>query len=261
MKRKLSAVILVLTLLLGGCELIGGRAESVTGGSFQYNEGSKDYSLFFGLCDRDGKPVSASAEVDIRIVNDCGETVYTDTREITEADFDAYTNAETGDSYLAELRIRSREIEKGSAAGGTVYFTVRGKNFTFEECSTEAFMCLPVRAAELVTEELPLELCRKYYGTVEAKLLVTEVSCELSDSMYSPWMRITVSGEKTYGADSGYDIMCYELCDSSGVTVDSGRIYAGENLRVGDSFSDDSLVIYDISPGETYTLKLSDYEW
>ncbi len=42
--------------------------------------------------------------------------------------------------------------------------------------------------------------------------------------------------------------------------VDSGNIYL-PSLSSGDKFKDDSVVIYDITPGESYTFKLSAYNW
>ena len=58
-----------------------------------------------------------------------------------------------------------------------------------------------------------------------------------------------------------YDIVSYKLYDSEGYLSDSGQIYLGTSLSVGDKFKDDSLTIYDLMPGETYTLQLLDYGW
>lgn len=52
--------------ILNGCSL-GSSVETMKDWSFQYNEGTEDYSLFFGLCDKSENYVSASATVDISI--------------------------------------------------------------------------------------------------------------------------------------------------------------------------------------------------
>lgn len=78
---------------------------------------------------------------------------------------------------------------------------------------------------------------------------------------YSPQLTITITGEKKSGSsDSGYDMIGYKLYDSAGYLVDSGNIYLS-SLSAGDKFKDDSVVIYDITPGESYTFQLSEYSW
>ena len=81
------------------------------------------------------------------------------------------------------------------------------------------------------------------------------------DKDYSPNLTITITGEKKSGSsDSGYDMISYKLYDSAGYLVDSGNIYLS-SLSAGDKFKDDSVVIYDITPGESYTFQLSEYSW
>ncbi len=40
--------------------------------------------------------------------------------------------------------------------------------------------------------------------------------------------------------------------------VNSGNVFL-KDLNSGDKFKDDSITVYDIKPGETYTLKFSEY--
>ena len=58
----------------------------------------------------------------------------------------------------------------------------------------------------------------------------------------------------------GYDIIIYKLYDDDGYMVGSGNIYLSA-LSEGDKFKDDSLVIYDVTPGTSYALKLMEYDW
>ena len=74
-------------------------------------------------------------------------------------------------------------------------------------------------------------------------------------------MKITISGEKTYGGtSSSYDVLAYKIYDSQGYMIDSGNIYL-RNLVAGDKFKDDTIVVYDVTPGETYTIRFSEYTW
>lgn len=63
------------------------RIETMKGWSFQYNQGTDDYSLFFELLGGAGKTVSANVDVDIRIVNDNGEEVLAAAKSVTDDDF------------------------------------------------------------------------------------------------------------------------------------------------------------------------------
>lgn len=68
MKRCFLMWGLVIALLLSGCGSSASRVETLKSWSFQYNEGTSDYSLFFGLADKNDKSLSADVDVDIRIV-------------------------------------------------------------------------------------------------------------------------------------------------------------------------------------------------
>lgn len=50
----------------------------------------------------------------------------------------------------------------------------------------------------------------------------------------------------------------YRLCGESGYVVDTGLRYL-ENLRPGDRLKDHSVRIYNITSGESYTFRLSEY--
>ena len=80
MKRFFLMWGLAIALLLSGCGSSASRVETLKSWSFQYNEGTSDYSLFFGLADKNDKSLSADVDVDIRIVNDADEEVYTGTK-------------------------------------------------------------------------------------------------------------------------------------------------------------------------------------
>lgn len=59
--------------------------ETLKGWSFQSNSGTDDYNLFFGLLDGNDKYIAV--DVDIRIVNDVDEEVYSATKSVTSKDF------------------------------------------------------------------------------------------------------------------------------------------------------------------------------
>lgn len=52
MKRFFLMWGLVIALLLSGCGSSASRVDTLKSWSFQYNEGTSDYSLYFGLADK-----------------------------------------------------------------------------------------------------------------------------------------------------------------------------------------------------------------
>jgi hypothetical protein len=77
---------------------------------------------------------------------------------------------------------------------------------------------------------------------------------------YMPQLKITLVGQKTYGNSSNYDIISYKLYDSEGYMVKAGSVYL-RSLDNGDKFKDDSIVVYDITLEESYSLWLMEYSW
>ena len=276
MKRITSVLLVILMLSLCGCSLLPADSskdvieilkdtdtiETLKGWSFQYNEGTNDYSLFFGLLNDKYTYIAADVDVDIRIVNDEDEEVYSATKTVTAKDFGNYESQAAGKQYLANVRIPASDIKNGKSNNGTVYLTVyKGNEVRFDEVNCSALYCLPVADVQLNVQDLPVELeVKEYDGSVESIISVTDVTYDYEKGIFSQ-LKITISGQKTYGNSSGYgyDIISYKLYDSSGYLVESGNVYL-KSLSAGDKFKEDS-IIYDVTPGETYSLQLTEYSW
>ncbi len=243
-----------------GCGSSASRVETLKSWSFQYNEGTSDYSLFFGLADKNDKPLSAGVDVDIRIVNDENEEVYTGTKSVSPDDFGCYTSRAAGEQYLANVRIPAAEIKAGKSESGKVYFTVyKGNAIRFDEVNCDALYCLPIEEVQVTFDSFPLDLKMKDFMGGTASVIQIQGAEFKFDKDYIPKLTVTITGEKKSGSrDSGYDMISYKLYDSAGYLVDSGNIYLS-SLSAGDKFKDNSVVIYDITPGESYTFRLSEY--
>lgn len=263
MKKAFVSLIIVFIFLLTGCSLTsGGSIETLKSWSFQYNQGTKDFSLFFGLLNKNEQYTSADVDVDIRIVNESGEEVYKETKSVKKEDFGTYTSEVAGEQYLAEIRIPERDIANGKSANGTVYLTVyKDGVIKFDEVNCNALYCLPVSDVKLVADDLPVEIDVKGYdGSDKSKIRIDSVSY-VYDSDLTSELKITVNGTKTYGdVNSSYDVINYKLYDSQNCVVETGKIYIN-SISQGDKFKDDSINIYDVTPGETYRIVFSEYSW
>ena len=267
MKKFSLTLVLLLVFNLCGCSFVSpgtsvSEIETLKGWSFQYNEGTDDYSVFFALLTKSDRYVSADVDVDIRIVNDDGVEVYKSTHSVTKDDFGYYTSQVAGEEYLANVRIPASQINAGTNANGKVYLTVyKGDFLRFDEVNCTALYCLPIMDTYLVAEGLPAEINVKGYdGKSESKIKIEAVTYTY-DKEYTSQLKITVTGSKTFGETSSfYDTIAYKIYDSDGYMVDSGHVFL-RNLTAGDKFKDDSIVVYDVIPGETYTIKFSEYTW
>lgn len=267
MKKVIAAVLTVFMFSLCGCSILptaiteSNNIETLKGWSFQSNPGTNDYSLFFGLLNGNDKYIAADVDVDIRIVNDADEEVYSATKSVTSKDFGYYESQVAGKQYLANIRIPASDIKSGKSNNGTVYLTVyKDDDVRFDEVNCTARYCLPVADVQLTAEGLPVEIKVKGYdGSTESVINITDVSY-VYEKEYTPQLKIIFSGEKTYGNSSSYDIISYKLYDSNGYLIDSSNVYLN-SLSAGDKFKDDSIVVYDITPGENYTLRFAEYSW
>lgn len=272
--RKASRVLLFLLLfLMCGCSVPSftsyennnnNNIEILKNWSFQFNGETNDYSLFFGLLNKDNKNLSADVDVDIRIVNEKGEEVYKGTKSVFKSDFNYYTSQAAGEQYLAELKIPATDIAAGRTPNGTVYLTVyKNDTILFDEVNCSALYCLPVLDVKLIFDTFPLSVDVKAYdGSLESTIQIDDISYSYEKD-YIPQVKVMISGVKTYSRSdsmSGYDLISYKLYDSEEYMVTSGDIYL-DSLVEGDKFKDDSIVIYDITPGETYRMTLGEYDW
>ena len=264
---KLFSFILITSTMfsLVGCSKIidlaaDNNISTLNSWSFQYNEGTKDFSLFFGLKNKSGKFISSDVKADIRIVNDKDEEVYNGSKYVTTDDFANFTSINNGAQYLAELRIPENEIKQGKSSNGTVYLTIyKDDILLFEEVNCSVLYSLKVKDFEITSESLPVTINIKGYdGSIESELRIDKVTFT-TETILSSTTTVTVSGVKTYGNNKqSYDMISYKLYDSQDYVAKTGNLWLS-SLGKEDKFKDDSIVFYDLIPGEKYTIKFFEY--
>lgn len=266
MRKALYTLLILLVLIMCSCSVTDSdlfkdnNVKWLKNWSFQFNEESNDYSIFFSLHNKNNEEISEDVNVDIRIVNEEDEEVYIGTKSVSKNDFAHYTSVLAGKQYLAELRIPAQDIISGKSSNGTVYLTVyKNDTFGFDEVNCSANNCLPIEDVNLISDTFPFSIDVKGYdGSIQSTIQIDDISYTFEKD-YVPKIKVTVFGTKTYGKQnlmSGYDIISYKLYDSEEYMVDSGNIYL-DSLGEGDKFKNDSIVIYDIIPGESYKLIFS----
>ena len=137
----------------------------------------------------------------------------------------------------------------------TIY---KDESLRFDEVNCEALYCLPIKDVQIIASSLPKEVVIKGYdGKIESKIKVESVTY-IYEKEFTSQLKITVSGTKTYGSSSSYDMIKYKIYDSKKFVVEDGIFYLS-SLSSGDKFKDDSIVIYDVIPGETYSIDFFEY--
>lgn len=264
MKKILLVLTFILIFFLCGCSMLvsDNQIETLADWWFQFNEGTDDYSIFFGLLNNNDEYISADVDIDIRIVNEHDEEVYKGTKSVSKNDFNYYTSQSFGEEYLADVRIPASEISSGKSSSGKVFITVYKSDIVeFDEVNCNVFDCLPIEDVQLDSGPFPIDLKVKGYdGAIESIIQIKEVSYNFEKD-YVPCLKIAILGEKIYGNNNlGYDIIGYKLYDSDGNLIDANNIYLSA-LSKGDKFKNDSIEIYDVIPGESYVLKLTEYDY
>lgn len=260
MKKLSLFCVSILIISLCGCSVLSldfdqGEVMDLYDLSFQYNEDSNNYSIFFALLTKSFRTVAADLHVDVRIVNDDGVTVYQKTHAVTKEDFAIHMSQFGRKEYGVELTMAASDLAAGTAAGGRVYLNAyQPDNQLIDEADFDVYRCLPLLDIQIVAEGLPIELNVKAYdGTVASKIRIEEVTM-FHDKDFPSRLQINLRGTKTYsGTNPTYDMISYKIYDHGGFMIQSGEIFL-DNLSAQDKFKDDSIVLYDAVPGETYTI-------
>ncbi len=220
------------------------------------------YILVFAFEDKNEKQLSAPAVVDIRIVNDANETVYTATKLVKSSDFGTWTyNNGATKKYQASIRIYDNELTKGKDGDGDIYFTVHNDGyFSFSE-SKLSMSDLPKLGINLKLPAIPATIHHRYSydNSIRYSVKITELTYKIDSTGY---LNLYFSGEKTYDEEGNkYSRACtvgWKLYDDEGYVVDSGTFYSTQ-IAVGEKFRNERMYTgFTPTLGKTYTLVILD---
>ena len=226
----------------------------------QYITDESQHVLLFELATADEVAVAAEGTVAIKVVNENGETVFDSIFNFTPKDFDTWVTNDGTEFYYAAIYINDSLFDKGTSGDGTVYFTVYGDEYEFEECEIGIYN-LPVLDVQLKLPELPAIISYKdYWGDVQSKVKITGVTYEI---MYGDTLAICFSGEKVFDKNgkSNNDScwFAWKLYDSQGCLIDNGTVLT-KSLQTGDKFKDEMAYVFNgIVMGEVYKLVVLEY--
>ena len=215
-----------------------------------YDENEKRYEISFKLENIDKESIVAPTFIDVRIENNNKVVVYENTILVKTSDYQG---------WKAKVYINDSEITKDVVEEGRVYMTVYNPDyFSFSEVDYSAFH-LPLKDITLIMPAVPKIYNHYYYdGELRSSVEITSISYKMVGENKA---EIYFAGTKTYDEEgNNYSAICcvgYKIYDSENFVVSSGTLFT-DNLCVGDKFKDEVITVYDMKPGETYTLELLD---
>lgn len=230
--------------------------ERLMSASVSRKNSNDGFNLTFQLRSKNGEYLSVPVYVDIEVLNDNLETVYKTTKIMSENDYVR---------NIMQISINDSEIAPGTNYSGYIYYKIYYPGYySFEEKSSRVNY-LPLKDPTLITPALPQEYSDYVTGgntVVWSTCQITEVKLVRGSVYSNTGFELMVSGIKTYSKMgsryvAGTNIR-WELYDSKGVLVDSGKMYTA-SVAVGEHFSSKPLggmLHITVDVNETYTLKL-----
>ncbi len=258
--KKTISVLLIIQLILAtfcGCSLFSSdnisRVEDL---SFEYDEKSDKYYLYFGLVNSYAEYIASDVDVEIRIINEESEEVYFAKKSINEKNFGTHSDSWGDSLYLARITIEPDEIQKGMTWKGNAYLKVfKDDKQVFNEIRTDTGK-LPIKEPTITLPKFPLEIVTQgYYQNSQSALKITNVDYEYKIDEFGLNFYITVMGEKTEEGETHFDYFNCKLFDKDGYSVASQTLYY-TSLNKGEKYKE-SFTVRDVTPGENYELKIS----
>ena len=216
-----------------------------------YNEGF--FRLFFGLKTGESEDTLSKIPtvIEIRIENDNGETIYTQTKAVTSSDYGQWGNDYKGYRTLCAIEINDSEITPGSSSKGKIYFTITNRGyFSFAEQTLDINSNLPLSEADIVFNNGATSLGYNSNGVLTNATVVTITG--LTAYAGEKEIKYSVELNRTLNSGRNHGFYVY-LFDEDGYQIGSDYLIASnDKSRSNESFYSDVI----LENGKTYYLKL-----
>lgn len=228
----------------------------------EYVKAEECHRLFFSLQDGNHNKITANATVDIKIINDAGETVYDKSHKVGKEDFGSWTNSLYGTRLLCSIDILDSDITAGASKKGTIHFTVyNGNNFAFDESQLTISDLPYISITNSCSISLPaMPAFVNYYsysGRIQSSIKVEDIRYEFGEAYDGKSVNLIIyfTGEMISNSStaSSYGHIGYKL-SKDGYVVKSGT-HLTTQLNTGDKFKDSDERFYNLEPG-VYTLEI-----
>jgi len=214
-------------------------------------DSKKQFEISFTLQDKEKTEyLRVPLYIDVKIVNDNGEELYSATRVVRKSD---YNGSE------ATLVVEDSQITGGTIESGDFEITIYSPGyFWYDAVTNHVYSDLPLKPITIILPALPATIHDYNYDkSISTSVKITGITYEIEhvDTVY-----FYFTGEKTYDEEgNNYSQSAkvgWKLYDAEGYIIDSGTFYS-PGLKVGEKFRNEKTSSYDkIVPGGTYTLEI-----
>jgi len=225
--------------------------------SVQFNDAKKTYEVLWQLSDQNNTPMKAPADVSIKIVNDNNTEVYNKTIQVTEKDYSNWSNKFRDEDFLlGAVEIPINDITPDSKDKGTLYFSVKGDGFSFEEKSFNVYY-LPIKQVQISLPQVPLQVSSiNWNDEIDTTLEISEIKSTHDDSTITLTFKCTMVYNKDGESEAQSGRFSYRLLDKDSVICDTGDIYTN-SMRVGETtYVEKKFYNFDLDFTKDYTLEL-----
>ena len=222
-----------------------------SGISVNHDDQKKEFKITFTFQDKNETTyLKAPAVVEITIVNDDNETVYSANKILRASDYNG---------SQAVVKIKDSEIKGGKNTYGEISIKVYNTGyFSFDANTSRIYGELPLEGIKVQLPALPQTIHEyDYKNNIESSVKITNITYELynDDSV-----KFYVTGEKLYDAEgkghSSSTKIGWKLYDSEGYIIDSGTFYS-PGIKMGEKFKNEDFRSYDqVTPGGSYRLEI-----
>ncbi len=265
-KRKvitISAIAaIIVVIIISIVVTMSSNVKYISDRSVDFEESSNQFRVFFSLLNSNEKYVSSDGTAHIKITNDNSEIVFEKDIEFNKEDFSTWSNQLTQTSYeSACIYIPKDNISEGTIDSGVLTLGVKLNNGTeFENETFEIYGNLPVKSVTLNLPNLPETVNEYGYENEHEKTIeIDEIKYE-TDYSYGGETSIKISFNITLLENkneySDYSNFTFKIKDSTGKVIENREVFCGQ-MSIGDTKIQEEIV-YNLKPGETYTLELND---
>lgn len=209
-----------------------------------HNEEASRYEFNFRFLDKEENPIAAPMIVEIRIVDDYDETLYTSKEYIKTDDY-------KGDQLSATIYIPESKMLLGKNSSGKLYYKAYNKGYIyFDEYSL--YVSLPVYRIKYSHNANIAKYESSGALSDVANIKITSLSV---DPHYSKQINFSADIERLYQRRTGSLYIYMTLYDKEGYAIGTTSISVTEaKTRTNDFFFTDIT----LTEGEEYTIKISD---
>jgi len=222
-----------------------------SGISVNHDDQKKEFKITFTFQDKDKTTyLKVPAVVEITIVNDDNETVYSASKILRVPDYNG---------SQAVVKIKDSEIKGSKNTYGEISIKVYNTGyFDFDADTSRIYGDLPLEPLKMQLPNLPQIIHEyDYKNNIESSVKITNITYELysEDSV-----KFFVTGEKLYdekgtGQSSSVHVG-WKLYDMEGYIIDSGTFYS-PGLKMGEKFKNEEFISWDkVAPGGSYRLEI-----